>query len=111
MAVGHRRTAAARLLAIVGFACGVLGLIAGSSDLVWKFGSTGWFTGGSLILLADGRFDIAFHDSTGRSAALNSLEVDAGIAGHPRGDGRNQDASTRCRGSWLSVVAGSRRRL
>ena len=51
MALGSRRTLAARILAIVGLVCGMLGLIAGTSDLVWKFGSTGWFTGGSLLEL------------------------------------------------------------
>ena len=51
MALGHRRTLAARLMAVVGLVCGVLGLVAGTSDLVWKFGSTGWFTGGSLLEL------------------------------------------------------------
>ena len=33
MALGHRRTLAARMMAIVGLVCGILGLIAGTSDL------------------------------------------------------------------------------
>ena len=48
---GSRRTRIARLGMVTGFVCGVLGLIAGAQDVVWKFGSTGWFTGGSLLTL------------------------------------------------------------
>ena len=51
MALGQRRILAARVAAGVGFLCGVLGLIAGAEDRFWKFGSAGWFTGGSLLVL------------------------------------------------------------
>ena len=51
MLSGRLRTRLARLAAATGCLCGVLGLIAGTQDVVWKFGSTGWFTGGSLLTL------------------------------------------------------------
>lgn len=51
MAYGHRRSMAARGAAALGLLCGVLGLIAGMTDHVWKFGTTGWFTGGALLTL------------------------------------------------------------
>jgi hypothetical protein len=51
MALGHRRILSARLAASIGLLCGVLGLIAGTEDRVWKFGATGWFAGGSLLVL------------------------------------------------------------
>jgi hypothetical protein len=51
MALGHKRVQAARLAAFIGFLCGILGLLAGAEDRIWKFGSTGWFTGGSLLAL------------------------------------------------------------
>jgi hypothetical protein len=51
MISGRLRTRLARLAAATGCLCGVLGLIAGAQDVVWKFGSTGWFTGGSLLTL------------------------------------------------------------
>jgi hypothetical protein len=69
MAFGHHRIVSARLAASVGFLCGVLGLIAGAEDRVWMFGATGWFAGGSLlvllalVVLVDGA--IAIHSGTG----------------------------------------------
>jgi len=51
MALGRQRVCFGRVTAAIGFLCGVLGLIAGTEDLIWKFGSTGWFTGGSLLVL------------------------------------------------------------
>ena len=39
----------ARLLALAGVACGVIGLIIGLVDRQWKLGETGWFTGGTLL--------------------------------------------------------------
>ena len=51
MALGRQRMCVGRVTAAIGFLCGVLGLIAGTEDLIWKFGSTGWFTGGSLLVL------------------------------------------------------------
>ena len=48
---GRLRTRIGRCAAATGFMCGVLGVIAGAQDVVWKFGSTGWFTGGSLLTL------------------------------------------------------------
>src|SRR4051794_8024648 len=48
---GQLRTRLARLAMVTGMVCGVLGVLAGAQDVVWKFGSTGWFTGGSLLTL------------------------------------------------------------
>ncbi len=45
----QRRIALARLLMLAALACGVIGLIVGLGDRVWKLGPTGWFTGGSLL--------------------------------------------------------------
>ena len=39
----------ARLMMLGALACGVLGLIAGLIDRMWKLGVTGWFTGGTLL--------------------------------------------------------------
>ena len=49
----------ARVTMLTAFACGVIGLVVGLTDRVWKLGVTGWFTGGTLlavlavIILAD----------------------------------------------------------
>ncbi len=51
MAYGQRRTTAARAAAALGFLCGAFGLLAGVMERVWKFGPTGWFTGGALLTL------------------------------------------------------------
>lgn len=51
MEVGYKRTTIARIAAAVGFVCGLLGLLGGLTQHVWKFGSTGWFTGGALLML------------------------------------------------------------
>ena len=48
---GRKRTLIGRFAAAIGLLCGVLGVAAGTQDVVWKFGSTGWFTGGSLLTL------------------------------------------------------------
>ena len=49
MAVGYKRTVAARVSGTLGFACGLLGLLAGLTGHAWKFGVTGWFTSGCLL--------------------------------------------------------------
>jgi len=60
MPVGTKRTMVARVGAALGFLCGVIGLVAGLTDHVWKLGPTGWFTGGvlltvlALVVLLDG---------------------------------------------------------
>ena len=41
----------ARLIMLLAIACGVIGLIAGIAERSWRFGVTGWFTGGSLLAL------------------------------------------------------------
>ena len=52
----------ARLVMLGAFACGVIGLVAGLTDSMWKLEPTGWFTGGtllavlSLVVLADEYF-------------------------------------------------------
>lgn len=51
MAVGEKRTIAARIGAALGFLCGVIGLLAGLTQHVWKLGPLGWFTGGTLLAL------------------------------------------------------------
>ena len=43
------RTWLARLFAVACIALGVIGLIAGFTDKVWKLGVEGWFTGGTLL--------------------------------------------------------------
>ena len=51
MGVGYKRTTIARIAAAGGFVCGLLGLLAGVTEHVWKLGATGWFTGGALLIL------------------------------------------------------------
>ena len=43
------RTWLARLAGLACIALGIIGLIAGFSDKVWKLGFLGWFTGGTLL--------------------------------------------------------------
>ena len=38
-----------RLLFLGGVASGIIGLVAGLADKVWKLGATGWFEGGLLM--------------------------------------------------------------
>ena len=49
MALGHRRTHGARIGAVLGFVCGLLGFFAGLTGHAWKFGAGGWFLGGCLL--------------------------------------------------------------
>jgi len=51
MAVGEKRTMVAHIGAALGFLCGVIGLLAGLTQDVWKLGPLGWFTGGTLLTL------------------------------------------------------------
>ena len=51
MNVGEKRTTIARIGAMLGFLCGVIGLLAGLMGWVLKLGPVGWFTGGSLLTL------------------------------------------------------------
>ncbi len=51
MDVGMRRTLIARIAAVLGLVCGVIGLSAGLTENAWRLGSIGWFTGGGLLLL------------------------------------------------------------
>jgi len=41
----------ARLMMLGALACGVVGLIIGLNDRMWKLGVTGWFTGGTLLAI------------------------------------------------------------
>ena len=41
--------AVARLMILGALVCGIIGLIIGAVDRVWKLGVTGWFTGGTLL--------------------------------------------------------------
>ena len=43
------RTWLARGCALACVALGVIGLIVGFSDAIWKLGPVGWFTGGTLL--------------------------------------------------------------
>jgi cytosine/uracil/thiamine/allantoin permease len=51
MPVGCKRTLFGRIGAVLGFACGVIGLVAGLTDHAWKLWPFGWFTGGALLTL------------------------------------------------------------
>jgi hypothetical protein len=51
MEIGTKRTAIARIAAVLSFVCGVIGLVAGLAGCTWKLGPIGWFTGGSLLML------------------------------------------------------------
>jgi len=51
MAIGEKRIMVARIGAALGFLCGVIGLLAGLTQYVWKLGPLGWFTGGALLTL------------------------------------------------------------
>ena len=43
------RTWLARLFGLACIALGIIGLIVGFTDSIWKLGVVGWFTGGSLL--------------------------------------------------------------
>jgi hypothetical protein len=45
------RTWLARLFGLGCIALGIIGLIVGFSDKIWKLGTVGYFTGGSLLAL------------------------------------------------------------
>lgn len=51
MDLGYTRGLMARILAIIGFLCGAIGLLAGLQDRILKLAPWGWFTGGMLLLL------------------------------------------------------------
>ena len=51
MPVGCKRTLFGRIGAVLGFACGVIGLVAGVTGHTWKLWPLGWFTGGALLML------------------------------------------------------------
>ena len=40
-----------RLMMLGALACGVVGLVIGLADRMWKLGVTGWFTGGTLLAI------------------------------------------------------------
>jgi len=62
MDTGCKRTMIARSGAVLSFACGLIGLLAGLTGHTWKLGAEGWFEGGLLLaliavfILADGMF-------------------------------------------------------
>ena len=43
------RTWLARLFGLACVALGIIGLIVGFTDVTWKLGIVGWFTGGTLL--------------------------------------------------------------
>ena len=51
MSVGSKRTTIGRIAAALGFVCGVLGLLAGLTEHIWKLWPVGWFAGGTLLTL------------------------------------------------------------
>ncbi len=51
MEIGTKRTRIARIMALLGFVCGVIGVSAGLTDHEWRLGAIGWFTGGGLLML------------------------------------------------------------
>ena len=51
MPIGTRRMKMAKAIAALGFLCGVIGVMAGLTDHLWKLGPTGWFAGGALLSL------------------------------------------------------------
>ena len=51
MEMGTGRIQLARILAMIGFICGIIGLIAGFEDRVLKLSPWGWFTGGILLMM------------------------------------------------------------
>jgi hypothetical protein len=59
------RAMLARLMALVAFGCGVIGLVAGLTGHSWKLGPEGWFVGGMLLavlgvfMLVDGAATLA----------------------------------------------------
>ena len=50
-AVGVKRTTIARVATGLGFACGVIGLLAGLMERTWRLGPGGWMLGGGLLVL------------------------------------------------------------
>ena len=58
------RTWLARLFGLACVALGIIGLIMGFSDRIWKLGTVGWFAGGTLlgvvalILMMDEYFEL-----------------------------------------------------
>jgi hypothetical protein len=51
MPVGCKRILIGRIGVVLGFVCGVIGLVAGLTDHVWKLWPSGWFEGGALLVL------------------------------------------------------------
>lgn len=51
MPVGCKRTLFGRIGAVLGVACGVIGLVAGMTGHDWRLEAIGWFTGGALLTL------------------------------------------------------------
>jgi hypothetical protein len=51
MSVGSKRTTIGRIAAALGCVCGVIGLLAGLTEHIWKLWPVGWFMGGSLLTL------------------------------------------------------------
>ena len=51
MPVGCKRTLIGRFGAVLGFACGIIGLAAAMTGHDWKLEPFGWFTGGTLLML------------------------------------------------------------
>ena len=51
MRVGYKRTLIARIGTAFGLVCGLIGLLAGLTEHIWKLSPFGWFLGGILLTL------------------------------------------------------------
>ena len=51
MNMAEWRTLLGRLCGLAALGCGIVGLVIGIVERTWKLGSTGWFTGGTLLAL------------------------------------------------------------
>ncbi len=51
MEPGVKRTTIARITEGFAFFCGVIGLLAGITDHMWKLSPLGWFSSGALLSL------------------------------------------------------------
>jgi hypothetical protein len=47
--MGSARTMVARILVLLAFVAGAIGLVAGMTCHHWRLGPIGWFTGGALL--------------------------------------------------------------
>ena len=75
MWTSKRQTGLARLMIVVGFVCGFMGLTVGVIDRAWKLGGVGWFAGGTLLAALAIAILIDSYQRTGQ-ADLNLEQAD-----------------------------------